>query len=242
MRWSLFFIKISTLLKRDSKTVFFPWILKNFYEHLFYRTTPSDLFMNKNLCCLLTRIWLNSVFHWRVHAFVCILILYWRYFRAASLLKIVKPRYHVEIFCILIQFYPANKFYILRIKHILLNIFSKWKHFNLPATDENVGNLLLILVIHVSRHKLKFSLASFILFFKQLELCASHHPCKLLSPPNFISPSYPKVTLFFLRIKTGADPGCRKKGALAILVAKQMGILGALCKPSKRGLGPLPVQ
>ena len=76
MRWSLFFIKISTLLKRDSKTVFFPWILKNFYEHLFYRTPPSDLFMDKNLCCLLTRIWLNSIFHWRVHAFVCILILY----------------------------------------------------------------------------------------------------------------------------------------------------------------------
>ena len=89
MRWSLFFIKISTLLKRDSKTVFFPWILKNFFEHLFYRTPPSDLFMDKNLCCLLTRIWLNSIFHWRVHAFVCILILYSRYFRAASLLKIV---------------------------------------------------------------------------------------------------------------------------------------------------------
>ena len=37
---------------------------------------------------------------------------------------------------------------------------------NLPATDEDVDNLLLVLAIHVLRHKLRFSLVSFILFFE----------------------------------------------------------------------------
>ena len=47
-----------------------------------------SLFINKTFCCLLTRIWLNSIFDWRVHTFLCILSLYSRYFGTASLLKI----------------------------------------------------------------------------------------------------------------------------------------------------------
>ena len=83
---------------------------------------------------------------------------------------------------------------------------------NLPATDEDVDNLLLVLVIHVLRHKLRFSFVSFILFLKQLELCASPHPGKSLSPPNFSPASYPKVTLFFLGIENRGGYKILKKG------------------------------
>ena len=34
----------ATLLKRDSGTGVFPWILRNFQYHLFYRTPPGDCF------------------------------------------------------------------------------------------------------------------------------------------------------------------------------------------------------
>ena len=47
--WSLFLIKFhafrpSALLTRDSNTCVFLWILRNYQEHLFYRTLPGDRF------------------------------------------------------------------------------------------------------------------------------------------------------------------------------------------------------
>ena len=47
--WSLFFsnviaLRLATLLKRDSNTGIFRIILRNFSEHLFYRTPPGDSF------------------------------------------------------------------------------------------------------------------------------------------------------------------------------------------------------
>ena len=47
--WSLFLIKFhafrpSALLARDSNTCVFLWILRNYQEHLFYRTLPGDRF------------------------------------------------------------------------------------------------------------------------------------------------------------------------------------------------------
>ena len=72
-------------------------MLQNFYEHRVYRT-PDDCFcksvksvylcVKNNFCCLLTRIMLNNIFHWKVHTFAYMLSLYARYFGAASLLKI----------------------------------------------------------------------------------------------------------------------------------------------------------
>ena len=45
LRQSLFFSKVAeSLLKRDSGTGVFLWILRNFREHLFYRTPPEDCF------------------------------------------------------------------------------------------------------------------------------------------------------------------------------------------------------
>ena len=44
-RRSQMFFKIGvhkTLLKRDSSTAVFLWILRNFYEQLFYRTSWAD--------------------------------------------------------------------------------------------------------------------------------------------------------------------------------------------------------
>ena len=50
LRWSLFLIKLqvwgpSTLLKRDSSTGDFLWILHNFLEQLFYRTSAMAAFV-----------------------------------------------------------------------------------------------------------------------------------------------------------------------------------------------------
>ena len=47
--WSLFLIKLracrsATLLKRDSKTSVLLWILLNFHEHLFWRTSVNGCF------------------------------------------------------------------------------------------------------------------------------------------------------------------------------------------------------
>ena len=46
LRQSLFFNKVAGYWKRDSGTDVFLWILRNFEEHVFYRTTPSDCFSN----------------------------------------------------------------------------------------------------------------------------------------------------------------------------------------------------
>ena len=37
-------LRTATLLKRDSHAVVFLWILRNFYEHLFWRTSPNGYF------------------------------------------------------------------------------------------------------------------------------------------------------------------------------------------------------
>ena len=77
---------------------FFPRILQNIYKHLFYRTPLSDFVSGskenhcvftwkRKCCCLFTRIRLNSIFHGRVHTFVCIVSIYSRYFETALLLK-----------------------------------------------------------------------------------------------------------------------------------------------------------
>ena len=47
--WSLFLIKLQdwrpqTLLKRDSNTDTFLWILQNFHKHLFWKTSANDCF------------------------------------------------------------------------------------------------------------------------------------------------------------------------------------------------------
>ena len=47
--WNLFFTKVSslrptTLLKKRLHHRFFLWIMRNFYEHVFYRTPPDDCF------------------------------------------------------------------------------------------------------------------------------------------------------------------------------------------------------
>ena len=42
-------LRPATLLKRDSGTGVFLWILWHFYEHLFYRTPPGDCFYKKIL-------------------------------------------------------------------------------------------------------------------------------------------------------------------------------------------------
>ena len=46
LRQSLFFNKVAGYWKRDSGTDVFLWILRNFEEHVFYRTPPSDCFSN----------------------------------------------------------------------------------------------------------------------------------------------------------------------------------------------------
>ena len=43
--------KPATLLKKDSGTGVFLWILQNFQEHLFYRTPPGDCFWYKQENC-----------------------------------------------------------------------------------------------------------------------------------------------------------------------------------------------
>ena len=40
--WSIFTNQHATLWKRDSSTVVFLWIMRNLYEHPFYRTLPDD--------------------------------------------------------------------------------------------------------------------------------------------------------------------------------------------------------
>ena len=108
---------------------------------------------------------------------------------------------------------------------------------NLPATDEDVDNLLLVLAIHVLRHKLRFSLVSFILFFEAAWIMRQPSPWQVTQPSKFQSCKLPKIYL-----KQGRIQDFEKRGALVILVVKQIGVLGALCKPSNWGLGPLPVQ
>ena len=49
LSWSLFLIKLqsfrsATLLKRDPNTGVFLWVLQNFSEHLFWRTSANDCF------------------------------------------------------------------------------------------------------------------------------------------------------------------------------------------------------
>ena len=47
-RVSFLIERSATLLKKDSSTGVFLWILRNFEEHLFYRTPPGDYFRIKS--------------------------------------------------------------------------------------------------------------------------------------------------------------------------------------------------
>ena len=55
MCWSLFLIKLkswrpATLLKEDSNTLVFQWILQNFQGHLFWRTFANGCFCTQVAC------------------------------------------------------------------------------------------------------------------------------------------------------------------------------------------------
>ena len=167
--WSLFLIKLQALLKADFSTGVFLLILRNFWEYLFYRTSPGDCFWMFNRKSSTKSQWANvcellqmkvCISYWFLHVIMISLLkpmisskfqLQWMYFSYIS-------SYDLNVSCnlkmyrssfsqIFFQIGVLKNFAVFTGKHLYCSLFiihlQAWKPKTLLKRDSNTCKRLL---------------------------------------------------------------------------------------------------